>query len=31
VTLRVDNGKDGTVDRTVTTTETELDSLLTTP
>jgi hypothetical protein len=31
VTIRVDNGKDGTVDRTVTTTETELDSLLTTP
>jgi hypothetical protein len=31
ITIRVDNGKDGTVDRTVTTTETELDSLLTTP
>lgn len=29
VTIRVDNGKDGSIDRTVTTTETELDSLLT--
>ena len=30
VTIRVDNGRDGTVDRTVTTTVAELDSLLTT-
>ena len=31
VTIRVDNGRDGSVDRTVSTTEAELDSLLTTP
>lgn len=31
VTIRVDNGRDGTVDMTVSTTETELDSLLTVP
>ncbi len=31
VTLTVDNGKDGTVDRTITTSVTELDSLLGNP
>ena len=31
VTIRVDNGRDGSVDRTMSTTEAELDSLLTTP
>jgi hypothetical protein len=31
VTIRVDNGKDGVVDRTVVTTEAALDALLTTP
>jgi len=31
VTIRVDNARDGTVDRTIVTTESELDTLLTTP
>jgi hypothetical protein len=29
VTVRIDNGKDGTVERTVTTSQNELDTLLT--